>query len=368
LNLYNYLLARLRDNLHLALCFSPVNVKFPIRAQKFPAVFSVNINWFLPWPEAALVAVSTNFLSQYDLDATQNDRDKLYGLLGSMQAIVGDNCSVYYARMRKNVYVTPKSYLCLIDFYKSFYRVKYEDINVQEKAVNMGLAKLKEASDQIAGMKITLAEQGVILKQEEAKTNALLATVTAAKVVADKKKEAVGIQAAGCQATADDINAEKASAQIELNNALPFLFEAEAACNSIQKKDIVDLKANGKPKDIIKLTFDGLMIVQSKPVENVRPNAVEVNKTEVTFIQDSFDNYSRKDLSNINFLNDLMYFANNEKDSLNDEICELLEPYLRYNEDPVKHWGPFPHKVLEAELAAKASGAAAGAKWLYGPY
>lgn len=58
-NLYNYFLNRLRDNLHIVLFFSPLHHKFAIRAQMFPAVFSgVNINWFLPWPEEALVAVA----------------------------------------------------------------------------------------------------------------------------------------------------------------------------------------------------------------------------------------------------------------------------------------------------------------------
>merc|ERR1719387_553755 len=88
-NLYAYFLDRLRDNLHIVLAFSPVNKKFPIRAQKFPAVFSaVNINWFLPWPEDALVAVSSSFLSEYKIDATKDDRDKAYELMGAMHSIV----------------------------------------------------------------------------------------------------------------------------------------------------------------------------------------------------------------------------------------------------------------------------------------
>jgi dynein heavy chain len=360
LNLYNYLLARLRDNLHIALCFSPVNAKFPVRAQKFPAVFAVNINWFLPWPEAALVAVSTNFLQQFELDAKQNDRDSLYGLMGSMQAIVNDQCAVYFSRMRKHVYVTPKSYLCLIDFYKTFYKTKYDDINVLEKSVNMGLLKLKEASEQVNQMKVQLAEQAVVLKQEETKTNALLQKVTLEKTKADKKKAEVGKQAAECQGEADKINKEKQEAQVELDNAMPFLYEAEAACNSIQKKDIVDLKSNQKPVDIIKLTFDGLLLVQSKPVVPVTPAVKLINKVEVPFLADSYAEYARSDLNDINFLTKLMDFANNDKDTLNDEICELLEPYLRYKEDPDKHWGPWTHKVLEPSLAEKASSAACG--------
>ena len=84
-----YFLDRLRDNLHLIFCFSPVNAKFPIRAQKFPAVFSnVNINWFLPWPEEALIAVSNAFLDSYDIDAPQEKKNKLYELMGSFQAKV----------------------------------------------------------------------------------------------------------------------------------------------------------------------------------------------------------------------------------------------------------------------------------------
>ncbi|CAE7892029.1 Dnah5, partial [Symbiodinium microadriaticum] len=121
-----------------------VNAKFPIRAQKFPAVFTVNINWFMPWPEAALVAVSSAFLSTYKLDCSESDKGRLFALTGSFQALTRDLCDVYYSRMRKNVYVTPKSFLCLIDFYKVLYAIKYEEINVQERSVNVGLQKLKE--------------------------------------------------------------------------------------------------------------------------------------------------------------------------------------------------------------------------------
>ncbi|CAE7839002.1 Dnah5 [Symbiodinium sp. CCMP2592] len=270
LNMYNYLMDRLRDNLHVCLCFSPVNAKFPIRAQKFPAVFTVNINWFMPWPEAALVAVSSAFLSTYKLDCSESDKGRLFALTGSFQALTRDLCDVYYSRMRKNVYVTPKSFLCLIDFYKVLYAIKYEEINVQERSVNVGLQKLKEASEFVEKLKVELKEQDVVLRAEEKKTTALLEKVMAEKAKADKKAEQVNAQKADCQAEADKINGEKAEAQIELDKALPFLHEAESACNSITKKDITEIKTNNKPVDIIKLTFDGLQILQSKSVISVK--------------------------------------------------------------------------------------------------
>ncbi|CAK0855452.1 unnamed protein product [Prorocentrum cordatum] len=360
LNMYSYFMDRLRDNLHVCLCFSPVNAKFPIRAQKFPAVFTVNINWFMPWPEDALVAVSTEFLSAFKVDATAEDRERLYQLTGSFQASVRDMCELYYTRMRKHTYVTPKSFLCLIDFYKILYEAKYNEINVQERSVKVGLEKLKEASEFVEKLKVQLKEQEVVLKVEEKKTTELLVKVQGEKTKADKKKELVNAQKADCKQTADGISKEKAEAQVELDKALPFLHEAEQACNSITKKDIGDLKANKNPMNIIKLTFDGLQILQSKPMVDVQPNPdTVINKVQATFIMDSYE-HSKKELNDISFLNKVLDFAANEKDNINDETCELLEPYLRHDEDEKKNWSPWPWKVLAPEKALSASSAAEG--------
>ena len=43
----------------------------------------------------------------------------------------------YFSRMRKNVYVTPKSFLCFIDFYKVLYAKKFEDVNLLEKNADL---------------------------------------------------------------------------------------------------------------------------------------------------------------------------------------------------------------------------------------
>ncbi|KIZ06068.1 Dynein gamma chain, flagellar outer arm [Monoraphidium neglectum] len=56
-NLYQFFLNRVRDNLHVCLCFSPVGAKFARRAQQFPGLINgCTIDWFLPWPEEALTS------------------------------------------------------------------------------------------------------------------------------------------------------------------------------------------------------------------------------------------------------------------------------------------------------------------------
>ncbi len=63
LTLWSYFINRVRDCLHVVLSFSPVGPKFRERARRFPSLFSsCTIDWFLPWPEEALVAVAQKFL------------------------------------------------------------------------------------------------------------------------------------------------------------------------------------------------------------------------------------------------------------------------------------------------------------------
>lgn len=67
-NLYSFFLGRVRDKLHIILCFSPVGTKFARRAQQFPGLINgCTIDWFLPWPEEALQAVSGKFIDEFSM-------------------------------------------------------------------------------------------------------------------------------------------------------------------------------------------------------------------------------------------------------------------------------------------------------------
>merc|ERR1719359_1400063 len=112
--------------------------------------------------------------------------------MGSFQAKVNETCAVYLSRMRKHVYVTPKTYLCFIDAYKGLYQVKYDDVNVQERSINMGLEKLNEAAADVEIMKVALNEEEKNLKVAEDATNKLLVKVQSETAKAEKKAAEVG--------------------------------------------------------------------------------------------------------------------------------------------------------------------------------
>lgn len=66
--LYAFFLGRVRDRLHVVLCFSPVGARFARRAQQFPGLISgCTIDWFLPWPEQALVEVAGKYINDFPI-------------------------------------------------------------------------------------------------------------------------------------------------------------------------------------------------------------------------------------------------------------------------------------------------------------
>lgn len=67
-NCMKFFYDRVRKNLHMALCFSPVGDGFRNRAKRFPALINCSvIDWFHPWPEDALTSVADKFLADVEM-------------------------------------------------------------------------------------------------------------------------------------------------------------------------------------------------------------------------------------------------------------------------------------------------------------
>jgi len=65
--LFEYFLDKVRKNLHLGLCFSPVTDAFRFRARMFPGVINcTSMDWFHEWPRDALIDVAARFLAEIE--------------------------------------------------------------------------------------------------------------------------------------------------------------------------------------------------------------------------------------------------------------------------------------------------------------
>eukprot|EP00462_Mataza_sp_D1_P017376 CAMPEP_0175163132 /NCGR_PEP_ID=MMETSP0087-20121206/25561_1 /TAXON_ID=136419 /ORGANISM="Unknown Unknown, Strain D1" /LENGTH=4572 /DNA_ID=CAMNT_0016451765 /DNA_START=103 /DNA_END=13822 /DNA_ORIENTATION=+ len=342
-NLYKYFVDRIRSNLHIVLCFSPANEKFAERARKFPGLISCcTINWFLRWPEQALVAVSSKFIAndeKFKVDATDEVRDKLIGHIAKVHDLVTTACTDYFQKFRRAVFVTPKSYLSFISAYKETYVTKVAAIDVAAKNVNIGLAKLKDAEVDVDKMKGVLEVQNVELAEAEKAASAMLEKLEVGAKEANEKKAAADVIEEKCTATANTIAEETRLANIELEAAMPFVRAASAAAEKVTKPDIGIIQKLPKPPDLIKRIMDCVLILNLGKLDKVSVTEIKVGKDMLPFVMDSYDSYAKKFMGASTFISDLLNFAVTEKDLINDETMELLDPYLDcadFNPDSAK--------------------------------
>ncbi|GLD50869.1 dynein heavy chain 8, axonemal [Lates japonicus] len=318
-NLYDYFISRSRKNLHVVLCFSPVGQKFRSRSLKFPGLISgCTMDWFTPWPNEALVAVSNYFLSEFPMVCSAEVKASVVTTMGTYHDKVSEICESYFERFRRRTHVTPKSYLSFINSYKTLYAEKYNYINTLAERMNVGLAKLMEASKSVAQLSKDLEVKEKELAIASVKADKVVAEVTVSAEAATIVKNEVQVVKDKAQKIVEGIEKEKAIAEEKLEAARPALEEAEAALNTIKPADIATVRKLAKPPHLIMRIMDcGLLLFQKKL------DSVSVDP-ERQCIKPSWSE-ALKLMSAAGFMTSLQQFQN---DKINEETVELLQPYF----------------------------------------
>ena len=340
---YNFFVSRVRTNLHLVLCLSPIGESFRTRLRMFPSLVNCcTIDWFTEWPEEALRSVANFFLASIELDAPV--KKGVVDVCVDMQQRVVTLSKRYLAEMGRHYYVTPTSYLELINTFKNLLNVQRQEVWDAKARYDNGLSKLLDTANQVNDMQVYLEDLQPKLKEATIATDALLVKISADRIVANEQSVIVEAEAKKCNEQAREANELKVSCENDLAEAIPALEAAERALKNLDKSDIVEMKAMKKPSNAIKMTMAAISIMLGvKPDKKVKDGDPRIDP----------------------------YWGPATKELLNDpRFLNRLQTYDRDNMDPAvvasaKGFTDDPEFDPEV-VAKKGSVAAAGlAKWVH---
>jgi len=149
-NCWKYFIDRIKKNLHMSLCFSPVGDAFRNRAKKFPALINCSvIDWFHAWPEDALLSVASKFLADVDMSSDEI-RQGIEHFMPYSFKVVGKYSDMILEQERRAVYTTPKSFLELIKLFKGMFGKKEGELTASKEKYETGVIKLTETGEIVA--------------------------------------------------------------------------------------------------------------------------------------------------------------------------------------------------------------------------
>lgn len=145
-NCWNFYIQRVRKNLHMCLCFSPVGESFRSRSRKFPALVNCTvIDWFHPWPEDALLSVASKFLLDIEMPS-EEVREAIVKFMPYSFKTVNEFSSQIFEAERRYVYTTPKSFLELIKLFKVMLIKKKDELEESRSKYEVGVVKLQQTA------------------------------------------------------------------------------------------------------------------------------------------------------------------------------------------------------------------------------
>lgn len=153
--LFNFFVQIVREQLHIVVAMSPIGDGFRNRIRKFPALVNCcTIDWLQPWPDDALLAVATKFLEKIKL--TSDERLACIEMCQKFHTSTQQLSREFLDQARRWNYVTPTSYLELINTFKNLLAKKRQEVMSGKKRYEAGLGKLDNTHKQVGKMQETL--------------------------------------------------------------------------------------------------------------------------------------------------------------------------------------------------------------------
>ncbi|TVY46530.1 Dynein heavy chain, cytoplasmic [Lachnellula occidentalis] len=285
--LYKWFTQQIVKNLHVVFTMNPPEDGLSSKAATSPALFNrCVLNWFGDWSDQALFQVGTELTQSVDLDKHNFSapdsipvayRD-LHLPASHREAVVNSMVYIHYSLHHFNVkllkqqgritYLTPRHFLDFVAQYVKLYNEKREDLEEQQRHLNVGLEKLRDTVDKVRDLRVSLAEKKGQLERKDAEANEKLQRMVADQREAEQRKTtSLEIQVA-LEKQESEVAERRELVLSDLANAEPAVIEAQKSVSNIKRQHLTEVRSMGNPPSGVKLALDSVCTLLGHKVDS----------------------------------------------------------------------------------------------------
>ncbi|KAG3108336.1 Dynein heavy chain 6, axonemal [Phytophthora idaei] len=338
----DYFHMMVRNSLHFVICMNPLGEAFRARVRQFPALINcTTIDYFDEWPKSALEYVAEFYLSQEDPQAQPRSgpgmsrrpstrdfassstiRSAVTALCVETHLSVSAALPAFLIKCRRRVYITSQHYLDLISLFRRIHREKKAQWETKLQRLTTGVVKLEETNSLVSTLQEELVVLQPVLVSKTQEAEELLHQVAIDQTEAEQVAQRVRADEAVVKQQQREVSACQVDAQSDLDQALPALNAAVAALDSLDKKDISEVKGFVKPPQAVQVVMEAVCIMLGEKAD--------------------WDN-SKRILSRSTFMAELKEY---DKDNIPPAILKKIRKYIESPEFAVEEVKKVSHAAM----------------------
>ena len=284
--LYKWFTQQIVRNLHIVFTMNPPEDGLSSKAATSPALFNrCVLNWFGDWGDQALFQVGSELTQSVDLDrpdfTAPDSIPVAYRELtlpaSHRDAVINSMVYVHHSlhkfnlRLRKQqgkiTHLTPRHYLDFVAQCVRLFNEKREDLEDQQRHLNVGLEKLRDTVDKVQDLRASLAQKKMQLENKDAEANEKLQKMVAEQREAEQRKAAsLEIQAA-LDKQEDEVARRKEVVNADLAKAEPAVLDAKEAVGNIKRQHLTEVRSMGNPPAGVRLALDAVCTLLGHKVD-----------------------------------------------------------------------------------------------------
>ncbi|KKK13667.1 dynein heavy chain [Aspergillus rambellii] len=262
--LYKWFTQQIVKNLHVVFTMNPPEEGLSSKAATSPALFNrCVLNWMGDWSDQALFQVGSELTQSVDLDKSNfvapDSIPVAYRELSlpasHRDAVVNAMVYIHYSLQRfnqrlqkqqgKTTYLTPRHYLDFVAQYVKLFNEKREDLEEQQRHLNVGLEKLRDTVDKVSDLRASLAQKKMQLEKKDTEANEKLQRMVADQREAEQRK----------------------AVSLEVQAALEKQ-EQEKSVSNIKRQHLTEVRSMGNPPASVRLALEAVCTLLGHKVDS----------------------------------------------------------------------------------------------------